>query len=251
MMVGWARSRHAVAVITGVFAIALGTACGGDDDSSSAEPGTSSTAGEDTTTPAAPTTGDTYVVDLPSLGEEVLVAVVVSQAEAGKEREVKAYLCDGRTAFEWYPGATSGDQVQIESDDGDSTIDLRLATDHVTGTVELPDGRSADFDAPPATGISGLYNLEVLPDGGLRGTGSTGYLVEGDVPDDIETTTTPESDIPVTFTAPGRPTEQRTGHLTPGAPDELRLIVYSGPTRMAAGGKVRRPTTGFSWPCID
>ena len=48
-----------------------------------------------------------------------------------------------------------------------------------SGTITLPDETSFTFEVESATGIAGLYDATVFPDGRIRGTSERGARLEG------------------------------------------------------------------------
>jgi hypothetical protein len=110
------------------------------------------------------------------------VAVVAAPAKEGQQqRDVNVYVCDGDGINEWLPGSVTGENFKLVSDDGDAEVTGKLTRSGVTGTVELPNGKSLDFQAKPATGPGGLYAITVRPDGRMTGTSSTGGELQGRV----------------------------------------------------------------------
>jgi hypothetical protein len=51
----------------------------------------------------------------------------------------------------------------------------------VTGTVELPDGKTARYEATPPSGAAGLYELTVSSVGELSGASAAGLGVTGQI----------------------------------------------------------------------
>ncbi|WP_152690536.1 hypothetical protein [Jiangella alkaliphila] len=115
-------------------------------------------------------------------GTEALVAVVAGPAEGEKgSGAVQIYLSDGSGLSEWFSGPISGDSFVAESDDGDAEMDGTLAADSVTGTVELPDGTTAEYRATPPSGAAGLYDLTISSAGELSGASAAGLGVTGQI----------------------------------------------------------------------
>ncbi len=101
------------------------------------------------------------------------VAVVAAGPEGeGEERELRAYLCDGRDINEWFTGMATGNDLDLTSEGG-ARFEGSLAPEAATGTMTLDDGQSFTFTANPAAGIAGLYNVNLLPDGQVTGTSQT------------------------------------------------------------------------------
>jgi hypothetical protein len=115
-------------------------------------------------------------------GTKALVAVVAASAE-GKDtaRAVQVYLSDGRRLGEWFSGSIVHNSFVAQSDDGDAEAKGKLSGDSVTGTIELPDGKTVRYEARQPAGAAGLYDLTVSSDGELSGASAGGIGVTGEI----------------------------------------------------------------------
>ena len=128
-----------------------------------------------------------------------LVAVTADKPGQGEEqREVRAYLSDGRTISEWFKRSVAGDNLALSSDGGAWLVEGQLAVDAATGTIVLADGRPFRFRASPATGIGCLYNVSISSDGQISGSSEDGGQLEGQLGQEAADGTYP---ITGTFTA--------------------------------------------------
>jgi hypothetical protein len=108
-------------------------------------------------------------------GTDALVAVVAAPAAKGQDqRDATVYVSDGKRVSESFQGSIADNSFTAASEDDEAEAKGELAGDSVKGTVELPDGESADFEAGRATGASGLYVLEVSGKGRLSGASAAG-----------------------------------------------------------------------------
>ncbi len=128
---------------------------------------------------------------------DTFVAVVVDEAEQGEEdqRTVKAYLGDGYIIDEWFTDTLTGNSFDLTSDGG-ARLRGELSSDAAFGTATLSNGASVSFEATPATGLGGLYNVSVYNDGRVSGTSERGGQLEGQ----IGNTPRPDGLYPVTGT---------------------------------------------------
>jgi hypothetical protein len=146
-------------------------ACGDDDD------------GKDNSdngpNRAAPVSG-TFVGQLEGSGEFVAV-VAAPPAEGQERRQVSAFVCDGDRVCTWYTAATTGNDVVAKTEDGEGQTDVALKRSGATGSVELPSGKKASYDASEATATAGLYDLTVSRKGELSGASAAGVGLTGSV----------------------------------------------------------------------
>ncbi len=147
--------------------------------------------------------GDIFVIeDNRKVG--AFLALVAEEPEDGEDqRQVRAYLCDGKNINEWFDeGSVEETQFDLSSDSG---ARLRGSLNHdvdsswISGQISLADGTVLGFGAPPARGISGLYDVNVSNDGRLRGTSENGERLEGTVADGTPVTITPPDGKAVGF----------------------------------------------------
>jgi hypothetical protein len=125
----------------------------------------------------APPVAGSFVGEAPDA--TAFVAVVADLPEGqGDERQVKAYLCDGQSVSDWFVGSVVGNDLSLSSDSG-AQLEGQLTSDTATGTITDPNGNPISFEAPLATGIAGLYDVKLSPDGIVSGTSQTGGQLEG------------------------------------------------------------------------
>jgi hypothetical protein len=149
-----------------VLLLAPLTGCGGDDD-------------DDDKEKAKPVEG-TFVGKVRET--KAFVAVVVSPAGGGQDqRKVEVYVSDGSRLSEWFPGSVRGEEFTARSDDRDAEAKGKVSERSVTGTIELPGGRTVRYEATQATATSGLYDLTVSSNGKLRGASAAGVGLTGEV----------------------------------------------------------------------
>lgn len=158
------------------------------------------------------------------------VAVVASEPKQGEDtREVRALIYGEREnqINEWFVGSATGNNLDLTSEGG-AQLEGELTSDAATGTITLPDGTSVPFDTASATGVAGLYNVTITPDGQANGTSDSGARLEGQLELDK-----PEGQIP------GRPGEGSanvlplTGTITPpdGQPQNFEVSFLMAPVR--------------------
>ena len=143
-----------------------------------------------------------YVGEVPELNAFVAV-VAEAPSPGGADRALRAYLCDGQGMGAWFPGR-AGTTAQLSATAGEGTIDVAIAPDAATGTIVLADGRTAPFRAHPAQGPAGLFDVDVLADGELRGSSTDGDRLQGRIEqaqadggfDGAGTITTPDGTSP-------------------------------------------------------
>jgi hypothetical protein len=133
-------------------------ACGGDDN--------------DQDGAAVKAADGTFVGKL--TGTNAMLAVVAAPPTKGEDkRAVGVYVSDGESLSEWLPGSVTSNSFKVRNG-GDAEADGKLSADAVTGTIELPDGKTARYTATRATATSGLYQLTVSRDGELTGASAAG-----------------------------------------------------------------------------
>jgi hypothetical protein len=173
-------------------------------------------------------------------GTEALVAVVAAPP-AGEQpkRNISIYVADGRRVTEWFAGSAAANSFTASSDDRDARIKGTLSGGAVTGTLDLPDGKTVKYEATPATGAAGLYDLSVSRKGELTGASAAGIGLKGETPLDSGMGTLKLADgkrrkFDVTGLAGGKLPSLRAG--------QVRLIVLdegltgAGKPRSAKGG---------------
>ena len=187
--------------------------------------------------------------------EEVpFVAVVVAEAQEGA-REVRAYLCDGESINEWFTGTAEGNDLDLTSE-GEARLEGSLTPEAATGTITLEDGASFDFTADLATGIAGLYNVNLLPDGQVTGTSETGGRLEGQLADEPQLGPQGQLEfypVTITVTAPDGEEREIEHFFDSNEPGEARWIIL--PDGSAKGAKKTAATgssgAGFSCPIME
>jgi hypothetical protein len=116
-------------------------------------------------------------------GTNALVAVVAAPAAGKQERQaVRIYLSDGSKLSEWLDAAVERNSFAAASENRDAEIKGRLNGNSVKGTITLPGGKTARYEASRATGAAGLYELSVSPKGKLTGASATGIGLTGKTP---------------------------------------------------------------------
>jgi hypothetical protein len=154
------------AVVVVLLASLVG--CGGDDDDNDN--------GDRERRPTA--VAGTFVGKL--RGSEEFVAVVAAPPAKGQDRrEVSAFVCDARRLCAWFSGAASGSDVVAKSDDGEAETKVKLSAKAATGSVELPEGKTARYTAREATATAGLYDLTVSRRGKVSGASAAGVGLTG------------------------------------------------------------------------
>ena len=117
-----------------------------------------------------------------AIDENLFIGIAVSpQAVQNEEpRTLAVYLCDGQTVSQWIIEEITGQEATLTV--GDTSVDVIISDNSVSGTVALRDGESQPFTAGLVTGEAGLYRAEwnlagidyqidwiVLADGRQRG----------------------------------------------------------------------------------
>ena len=168
------------------------------------------------------------------------VALVADEPQDGEEaREVRAYLCDGLTINEWFRGSVTGDDLDLSSEN-EVRLKGQLTSDAATGTFTNLNGDSVPFEASPATGIAGLYNVTLSDDGTLSGTSERGGQLEGQLGDQLQDGSYPVSG---TITSPDGETQDFEAFASPEASGNLRWIAL--PDGRIRGGFQQGQGAGF------
>jgi hypothetical protein len=111
-------------------------------------------------------------------GTNALVAVVAAPAAEKEERQaVRIYVSDGSKLSEWLDAAV--ERNSFTATDRDAEIKGELNGTSVKGTIKLPGGKTARYEARRATGAAGLYELTVSPKGKITGASATGIGLTG------------------------------------------------------------------------
>jgi len=172
-------------------------------------------------------------------GTTAFVAVVAAPAAGKKDsRAVQVYVSDGRRLSEWFSGSISDNSFVAKSDDGSTEAKGTLKGNSVTGSVELPGGRTVRYEAATPSGAAGLYDLTVSSKGELSGVSAAGLGVTGEIKQGRGTGMLNLADgerleFDVTRNPAGGLIRLRAG--------QVRLIVLTGQLRGAGKG---RPAAG-------
>jgi hypothetical protein len=193
------------------------------------------------------------------------VAVVAAEPAQGEEsREVRALIYGEREnpINEWFVGAATGNNLDLTSEGG-AQLEGELTSEGTAGTITLTDGTSVPFDTVPATGVAGLYNVTISPDGLADGTSEDGARLEGQLADQ------PESEIPGRPGEGSAPVFPLAGTITPtnGQPQDFQVSFLMAPVRepdealtarfivsddgMIRGGAKKGSGSQFTCPLID
>jgi hypothetical protein len=98
---------------------------------------------------------------------EAFVALVATGTEEEGEAQwqVRAYLCDGQSINEWFnEGSVEGTELDLRAEGGPRLLGS-LASEAATGTITLDDGESFTFTADLASGVAGLYDVNISDEG--------------------------------------------------------------------------------------
>ncbi len=211
--VGWSTTKAIVLVLT-LWLLVAG--CAGQQEEGS---GGAQQEGKN----GAPPVAGSFVGEVPPAGAFLAVVADVPEGE-GDEREVKAYLCDGQTVSDWFVGPVEGNDLSLSSNSG-AQLEGQLTRDAVTGTITDPNGEAISFEAPLATGIAGLYNVNVTSEGALSGTSQTGGQMEGQLGNILEENGT----YPVSgaITPPDGQPQDFTALTSPDTSEQHRWIVLA------------------------
>lgn len=175
---------------------------------------------------------------------------------------------------EWFVGSAEGNELDLSSEGG-AQFQGELTPEGATGTFTLPDGSSVPFDAIPATGVAGYYDVTIIPDGQVSGTSWDGAQLEGRLVQERAREITGErrelleeragqtsveppeySIVPIVGTITpqdGQPqdfeVDFQTGPPFGEEPIQARFIVLNDGT--IRGGARKGAGTGFTCPLID
>ncbi|HKP18501.1 MAG TPA: hypothetical protein VJT84_08480 [Gaiellaceae bacterium] len=183
-------------------------------------------------------------------GPAVGVVVVAEKPTAAQPRTISVYVCNGSSLSVWLSGKTAGNVIDLRSADAQYGVHVNLTAQAASGKFGISGGSGFSFSVPRALGPAGLFDVNVVASGLLRGTSTAGGSLTGRAGaggkllarGTVTATVTADSKV-LKLTAVAR-------HLTPGA---YRWIVLStgnvwgankrGPIRGGIGGFVR-PTGG-------
>ncbi len=124
-----------------------------------------------------------FVGEVPST--DAFFALVADKPKGGgAEREVSAYLSDGRQLSEWFTTTTDANRIRLSSENKMSLV-ATISPSSTTGTItpgkgDASEGASYRFDIPPATNVDGYYPV-VVPEGegSLSATAWSGAQLKG------------------------------------------------------------------------
>ena len=131
--------------------------------------------------PAAGTTGSYVTLDVErftipehaemdhyvaAVDDELFIGVAVAEQGTGEEavRTVAVYLCDSQMVSQWINGEITGQEGTLVA--GESSANVTLGDNGVSGTVALNGGEPRPFTAEPANADAGVYRAE-LSQGGV------------------------------------------------------------------------------------
>jgi hypothetical protein len=214
--VAWSTTKTVVSMLT-LWLLVIG--CAGQQE----EGGSGEAPEEEEKKKGAPPVAGSFVGEAPDASAFLALVADVPEGE-GDEREVKAYLCDGQTVSDWFVGSVVGNDLSLSSDSG-AQLEGELTPDAATGTITDPNGNPISFEAPLATGIAGLYNVDISSDGTLSGTSQTGGQLEGQLGNILEETST----YPVrgTITPPNGQPQDFSALTSPNTSDQHRWIILA------------------------
>jgi hypothetical protein len=108
-------------------------------------------------------------------GTGASLAVVAAPATRGqRRRDVTVYVSDGERMSRSFAGTAEGNSFTASAEDGEGRATGKLKAASATGTIELPGGKTARYEATHATAASGLYDLTVSRRGKLTGASAAG-----------------------------------------------------------------------------
>lgn len=100
-----------------------------------------------------------------AIDEELFVGVAVAGEGGSGEgaRLVTVYLCDSHEISQWISGEISGQEGTLQA--GNSSADVTLSDDEVSGVVTLDGGQPRAFTAEPAVDDAGVYQVDLSQGG--------------------------------------------------------------------------------------
>lgn len=124
-----------------------------------------------------------FVGKVPST--DAIFAVVADKPKGGGgEREVSAYLSDGRQLSEGFTTTTDANRIRVSSQNKMNLV-ATISPSSTIGTItpgkgDASEGASYRFDIPPATDVAGYYPV-MIPEGegSLSATSWSGAQLEG------------------------------------------------------------------------
>ncbi len=101
-----------------------------------------------------------------AIDDELFIGVTVGEQWDGEEepRTVAVYLCDSQMVSQWITGKITGQEGTLIA--GESSADMTIADNSVSGTVVLDGGEPRPFTAELANADAGVYRAE-LSQGGV------------------------------------------------------------------------------------
>ena len=100
-----------------------------------------------------------------AVDDELFIGVAVGEEGGGEgeARTVAVYLCDSQMVSQWIRGEIRGQEGTLVA--GESSAEVTIAGDSVSGTVSLDGGEPRSFTAAPADDDAGVYRAEVSQGG--------------------------------------------------------------------------------------
>ncbi len=195
----------------------------------------------------SPVVGE-FVGEVPNTDAFFALIAEEPQEEAADERNIRAYLCDGKQLSEWFVGTANANEVSLTSEENGLQLLADLYSDNVTGTISFQSGENFGFEVPLATGVSGLYPVTVPALGGTFSATSFGGAV-------LEGTRIGEEQVSGTINAPDNGEGQEEfsvsdPNLEEGEDRWIVLPEEDGQLRIK-GAKRRATSSGFIDPTVD
>ncbi len=194
------RFRASILVVAAVAVCLVVTGCGSDKAEiaaasetaaapetaapleTAAAPDTAAAGTEASTAVATPAeTGSVFVGAIPEIIHGV-VGVHLSEPDSNGKRFARVYVCDGKPTVDggfalWFKGdITEAGETTLTAAGRTETVTLAVG-DSVSGTVKFDDGTVHKFDAPPAVGGSGIYDITIGAGNSYDGRSTVGDVL--------------------------------------------------------------------------
>lgn len=119
-------------------------------------------------------------------GEDAYVAIGTSNAKSNGQFDVVAYVCnrqvplEGSTELaEWFTGTGRNNSIDLRSQAGTSRLRATVDGGRVSGSIDLPGGKTVTFEATSgAAGPAGLFEVGLDDEGNLTGTSRGGKTMK-------------------------------------------------------------------------
>lgn len=100
-----------------------------------------------------------------AVDDQLFIGVAIAEGDADDTgpQTVAVYLCDSRDVSQWARGEITGQETTLDA--GDTSVDVTLAEDRVSGTVALEEEAPQPFTAELVTGDAGMYRATVIQGG--------------------------------------------------------------------------------------